>query len=48
MAWPTLWLRGRGAHSQKLADWSDKKKAEAFMDWLRPRLGLSDVPSHRC
>jgi hypothetical protein len=41
---PTLWLRGRAAGGQKLANWSDKMKAEAFTDWLRQRLGLSNVP----
>jgi Protein of unknown function (DUF3592) len=42
---PTLWLRGGGAGGQKLADWSDKMKAEAFTDWLRQRLGISGVPN---
>ena len=44
---PTLWLRGGVAGGQKLADWSDKMKAEAFTDWLRQRLGLSNVPCER-
>jgi Protein of unknown function (DUF3592) len=44
---PTLWLRNRAAGGQKLADWSDKMKAEAFTDWLRQRLGLSTVPCER-
>ena len=44
---PTLWLRGEVGAGQKLADWSDKMKAAAFTDWLRQRLGLSDVPAPR-
>ena len=44
---PTLWLRDRAAGGQKLADWSDKMKAEAFTDWLRQRLGLSNVACER-
>lgn len=44
---PTLWLRDRAAGGQKLADWSDKMKAEAFTDWLRQRLGVSNVPCER-
>ena len=44
---PTLWLRGGPAGRQKLADWSDKMRAEAFTEWLRQRLGLSNVPSER-
>jgi len=44
---PTLWLRDGDAGSQKLADWSDKMKAEAFTDWLRKRLGVSNVPPIR-
>ena len=39
---PTLQLRGGG--SQKLADWADKSKAEAFTDWLRERVGIADGP----
>ncbi len=44
---PTLWLRNRAAGGQKLANWSDKMKAEAFTDWLHQRLGLSNVPCER-
>lgn len=46
---PTLSLRGGGgaAGSQKLADWYDQMKAEAFADWLRQRLGLANVPAPR-
>jgi hypothetical protein len=35
---PTLWAQGGGTRGFKLADWSDKMKAEAFTDWLRRRL----------
>jgi hypothetical protein len=42
-----LWLLDRAAGGQKLADWSDKMKAEAFTDWLRQRLGLSNVACER-
>jgi hypothetical protein len=38
---PTLYPRGNEAQGEKLADWSDKAKAEAFTDWLRERLGLT-------
>lgn len=44
---PTLWLRGGAASCQKLADWSDQRKAGAFTDWLRQRLGLSAAPPER-
>jgi hypothetical protein len=44
---PTLWVRGGAGDRQKLADWSDKMKAEGFTDWLRQRLGLANVPSER-
>ena len=44
---PTFRLRGEAAGHQKLADWSDKMKAEAFTDWLRQKLGLSDVRRER-
>jgi hypothetical protein len=44
---PTLWLRGGLDGGQKLADWSDKMKAEAFTEWLRERLGLCKVLSDR-
>jgi hypothetical protein len=40
---PMLQLRGGG--SQKLADWTDKKKAEACTDWLRQRVGIAEGPS---
>lgn len=36
---PTLQLRK--ARRQKLADWGDKMKAEAFSEWLRKKLGLN-------
>lgn len=38
---PTLWVR-RNAEikTEKLADWSDKKRAEDFADWLGQRLNL--------
>ncbi len=42
---PTIRLRTGG--SEKLADWPDKMKAEAFTDWLRQRLGLSNSPSEQ-
>ena len=44
---PTLWLESEAPGGQKLADWPDKMKAGAFTDWLRQRLGLSDVPCER-
>lgn len=34
---PTLYLQDAAA--QKLADWSDERKANEFADWLRPQLG---------
>ncbi|MGD1086190.1 MAG: DUF3592 domain-containing protein [Verrucomicrobiota bacterium] len=37
---PTLRLRGPHSGDQKLADWSDKMKADAFADWLRRQLAL--------
>ena len=40
---PTLRLRGHSA-VQKLADWSDKLKAEEFAAWLRQRLG-GNIPA---
>jgi hypothetical protein len=36
---PTLRLRGPQAGEQKLADWSDKVKADDFAAWLRAQLG---------
>jgi hypothetical protein len=36
---PTLRLRGPQAGEQKLAEWSDKVKADDFAAWLRPQLG---------
>jgi len=41
---PTLWLHGRGGGCQKLADWSDRLRAEGLADWLRERLGLTKAP----
>src|ERR1700722_14588695 len=35
---PTLSLRGEEAAIQKLADWSDKLKADEFTEWLRKQL----------
>jgi len=37
---PTLALRGVAPGSQKLADWSDKLKADDFAQWLAPQLGV--------
>ena len=37
---PTLRLRGTEPGKQKLADWSDKMKADDFAGWLRQQLGL--------
>jgi hypothetical protein len=37
---PTLRLRGTEPGEQKLADWSDKVKADDFAEWLRKQLGL--------
>lgn len=40
---PTLWLRrNENVETQKLADWGDRKKAEAFAEWLRGRLNLAE------
>ena len=36
---PTLGLHGTGTAVQKLADWSDKLKADEFTGWLRKQLG---------
>ena len=36
---PTLRLRGIEPACQKIADWSDAMKANAFADWLRQKLG---------
>ena len=36
---PTLRLRGMDTAFQKVADWSDSLKADAFTSWLRERLG---------
>jgi hypothetical protein len=38
---PTLLLRE--AHKQKIADWNDKMKAEAFSTWLREKLGVKTL-----
>jgi hypothetical protein len=35
---PTLCLRGTDVSVQKLADWSDEMKVNAFADWLRQKL----------
>lgn len=41
---PTLWMREKeNVQSQKLADWGDRKKAEAFAEWLRQRLSLAET-----
>jgi uncharacterized protein DUF3592 len=37
---PTLLLRGTESGGQKLAEWSDKLKADDFAEWLRKQLGL--------
>ena len=37
---PTLRLRGTEPGEQKLADWSDKERADDFAEWLRQQLGL--------
>jgi hypothetical protein len=44
---PTLY--SRGAEKQKLADWGDKMKADAFSEWLQNKLGLKalDVEDQR-
>lgn len=45
---PTLWLRrNENVETQKLADWGDRKKAEAFAEWLRGRLNLAELPLER-
>jgi hypothetical protein len=36
---PTLGLQGTETAVQKLADWSDKLKADEFSEWLRKQLG---------
>jgi hypothetical protein len=38
---PTLRLRGMEPATQKLADWSDKLKADDFTEWLRNQLGAA-------
>jgi len=37
---PTLRLRGNESGGSKLADWSDKLKADDFAEWLRKKLGV--------
>ncbi len=37
---PTLRMRGNESAGSKLADWSDKLKADDFAEWLRKKLGL--------
>ena len=45
---PTLWLRrNENVETQKLADWGDRKKAEAFAEWLRQRLNPAGAPAQR-
>lgn len=39
---PTLFVRGDNGGPQKLADWSDKLKADDFTTWLRQKLGLAN------
>jgi hypothetical protein len=41
---PTLRLRQADLAPQKLADWSDKLKADEFASWLRGRLG-ANIPA---
>ena len=41
---PTLWMK-QPRVGQKLADWSERKRAEAFVDWLRQKLNLRGVSS---
>ena len=41
---PTLWMRS-SRDGQKLADWSDRERAEAFVDWLRQKLNLQGASS---
>jgi hypothetical protein len=41
---PTLRLRGMSPEEQKLADWSDKLKADDFAAWLRQQPGLGLPP----
>jgi hypothetical protein len=41
---PTLWLKQSQA-GQKLADWSERKRAEAFVEWLGQKLNLRGTPS---
>lgn len=43
---PTLWLR-RGAliETEKLVDWTDRQRAEAFTEWLGQRLNLPGAPA---
>ncbi len=42
---PTLWLRhDQRIKDEKLANWTDKKRAEDFASWLGQRLNLPNVP----
>ena len=41
---PTLYLPGAEPAAQKLADWSDKLKADEFAEWLRKQIG-PDIPA---
>jgi Protein of unknown function (DUF3592) len=36
---PTLYARGAGPEGEKLADWSDRRRANDFTEWLRQQLG---------
>lgn len=37
---PTVWLKRNSDAGQKLADWSERKRAEAFAEWLGQKLNL--------
>jgi hypothetical protein len=38
---PTLWTRrNQRIETEKLADWSDQKRAEAFAEWLRQHMNM--------
>jgi hypothetical protein len=40
---PMLQMRGASGGVQKLADWSDQMRADTFVEWLRPRLGIGNA-----
>jgi hypothetical protein len=43
---PTLWLRrNTRIETEKLADWSQRKRAEAFVEWLGQKLNLKGASS---